>query len=342
MGGSLFEKQGARRHTTSEVEAAKESILSDPMFAQLKFLFPKDLTNKETHGDLDIIVVDDNGVREKLRSILKIKELLFVDSGCIISALFGELQVDFNFVNSKYAHFAKEYFSFNDLGNILGFYAKASGLVLGEDGLYFKTDVENYGIARNYIEFDFYKVLDRLGMDVNAYKKGFADFSEMAEFLKGSHLVPSFDSLNAGLRRRLKVRPNQKRFYELHQEGYFGTPTPRVDASQLAVPFTEEEVVEFALMINESETHKEPFFDGVVVAAHGRKGEVSVDVLDNCEKTLDGILEDPMFLDAGMPNLMLGKNFDGSYAMTFRGKTQRIECISDAQRHIEQLGYFYL
>lgn len=303
MGGALFEKHGARRHTTNEIKQAKAEIFSDPDFLGLKMLATKDLGDKETHGDLDILVVDDGDAKIQLQDIILKKGWLLEIYGNICSTLIGELQVDFMFVDEKSAEFAREYYSYNDLGTIIGFYAKCLGLKLGEHGLYVETKIEQYGFARSYIEYDFYAMLELLGISSDRYKKGFANFEEAMALLRHSHLTPSFSDANADIRRRFRVRPNQGRFYEMHTNGYFGVPTKTEDFSHLATPLTPSDVVEFNLRIKEAGTHHAVMFTGVVAAARSNRSV--------------------------RPNITLGKNHDGSYFVSYGAGYHSINSISE-------------
>lgn len=182
--------------------------------------------NKPDFGDCDILVdmapeewarfVDVAGVRA-LRATEQ------VNNGNVVS--FGVrwsqevFQVDF--INAHgHMHWAKHYFGFNDLGNLIGRIAHKLGFKFGQDGLWYVLRDEEYDsrvIAELLITRDIGKALELLGYDKQLYAEGIlGDFKELEDIFTFVASTPYFnpniyllDNRNA----KARVRDSKRKTY---------------------------------------------------------------------------------------------------------------------------------
>jgi hypothetical protein len=91
---------------------------------------------KESFGDLDLLIVpSENFSREKLQSIFNCGENISCNGG-VWSLVYNGFQVDLIKTTFDEIEYARNYFSWNDRGNLVGRYAHKFGLKHGHDGLW--------------------------------------------------------------------------------------------------------------------------------------------------------------------------------------------------------------
>ncbi|PSV00615.1 hypothetical protein [Photobacterium kishitanii] len=221
MGGKTFDGL-SRRHTTAELNIKMAEVIELLKVFFSDFAQPLFLKNKKDHGDLDLIVAINEGRRPALESFISQSYNDYKFSEREISFLHGDLHVDLIIINKKWIDSAVNYFSYGDLGNLLGMLARSVGYRLSEQGIFETLKAEDCApMARNYITHNWDESLELLGFSRTHIKKftnGFSDAIDMFNFIKSSKLydkqIFKLENMNSAQRRRFKKRPNQKLFLE--------------------------------------------------------------------------------------------------------------------------------
>ena len=185
MGGNAFE--AAQRLPADVYRDLKWSFGLDG------FLIPLSYYDKVDHGDVDIIVEDDS---EALRFIdlheSNIVDRIKTPSGYNLlyryehKGVTYHVQVDLNFVGKGNMHFAHGYFSYNDLGNLIGRIAHRQGLKFGHDGLSYVYRDGTRVLGEFFLTKDFGEALEYLGFDSDWWYSGFDTLEEIFMFVVNS------------------------------------------------------------------------------------------------------------------------------------------------------------
>jgi hypothetical protein len=133
MGGNLFKDQSRRISSEEFKSLSLEIINSVPDVTRPKII--KSYKNKESFGDIDIIY--DNLYSQELLNYIKDQNYQLKSNGSVKSILFKNVQVDFIGVKPDEYNFAFNYFSYNDLGNLIGRIAHSFGFKFGHNGLFY-------------------------------------------------------------------------------------------------------------------------------------------------------------------------------------------------------------
>jgi hypothetical protein len=167
-------------------------------------------------------------------------------------------QLDFIHKSAEDFDFARQYFSFNDLGNFIGRIASGAGFKFGFDGLYKKiyfnedgdvVDVKSLKSQRERQELangkpesnkkievlitkDFEKAIEFLGFDYPRYTQGFKTLEDIFKYVQESkyfHLENFLlDNRKADVRHRDLKRPNYNLmvdYFRQHDNGVDSLPT---------------------------------------------------------------------------------------------------------------------
>ncbi len=219
MGGNAI--KDSQRMSAGVLQSVKIQIsrLLSRAISGIEFRFPEQLKDKDSFGDLDVIVGLTN--EEEKKEFVTMLENHFseiVQSGDVYSVRYVNYQVDFIAVDSD-VDFANEYFSYGDLGNLLGYYAMERGLKLGHMGLYRSVNIPNVGKTRHVVTSDWREALDMIGFEDIEQPRGFASNKQMLDFVASSSLyggrerIFNLASLNARQRSSIKKRPAQRQFF---------------------------------------------------------------------------------------------------------------------------------
>lgn len=138
MGGKLFEAHGAERVSTQDLETVLKPSLRQlfSLFGDVAYHFVDYVANKESHGDVDVLVMDQPGLTEKVLGVLHNQNYLTSKNGNVLSFLYqNRYQVDLLFTQPECFDYSKCYFAYNDLGGMLGRMTRKLGLKHGWQGL---------------------------------------------------------------------------------------------------------------------------------------------------------------------------------------------------------------
>lgn len=198
MGGNALRHTQTRRYDASEYHELAallteklKSALPDCRIAATQAYF-----EKSSFGDLDIMIEDKNAKQRLIPQLESIgfgevsnraenRDEWFIDP--VWSVGYNDFQVDLMFQDPEHFDSAFNYFSFNDLGNLIGGVARKMGLKFGHKGLMYTLNIKDvYRIAEISITKDFKEALEFLGFDHERYLKGFKNLEEIFQFVADS------------------------------------------------------------------------------------------------------------------------------------------------------------
>lgn len=229
MGGNALKNTKTRRYNNDEYFNASYKIEAK-MWASLSEIKAlqsvKSFADKETFGDLDILysTADDTKITvEKIRETFSFNQI--VNNGDVMSFDYEELQVDLIFSKKDVYSYASNYFSFNDLGNLVGKLFHKFGLKHGHKGLTLPLRDGSNEFAEITISTDHRLALLFVGLSQNRFNEGFKNLQEIFEFVSSSPFYnPDFyklENLNHIAKVRDKKRSTYNEFLE-YGETYSG------------------------------------------------------------------------------------------------------------------------
>lgn len=154
-------------------------------------------------------------------------------------------QVDFITVPQAEFDLALHYFSYNDLGNLVGRIAHKMGLLHGHQGLMMPIRDDTHEFARIQVCSDSDRVLSFLGYDPGRFAQGFANLTEIFEFVASSRYFNKdiflLENRNHASRTRDRKRKTYREFLEwmADREGLPSFPFPENKQEWLPVIFKE-------------------------------------------------------------------------------------------------------
>ena len=181
---------------------------------------------KPSFGDMDIIVENKNNAKKILNRKLsewKIKEI--VKNRDCWSIAYGDFQVDLIFMEEEYFSSTLNYFSFNDIGNLLGRVSRQYGFKLGHRGLNYVLMRKTSLLKDINVTNDYMQALEFIGYDSERYKQGFETLEDMFEFvINNSHFDPDIfllENRNYVARTRDSQRKNYSAFLKYIKDKEF-------------------------------------------------------------------------------------------------------------------------
>lgn len=205
MGGNALKETTTRRYSKVEYEQLVVDVLGklQPLLPSVRLTEVKAYEEKDSFGDLDLVVEDLPDVREKLKAYLdKHGHEVVIDkpkrehkaskfrAPTWSVSWNDDFQVDFLFQPAERYEFACFYYNYPDLGNFLGHMARKFGLKLGHKGLYLRLYDGTHLYANALISMDIDKVLRFLGYDPEPVKVGFKTPEDIFSYAASS---PYFD-----------------------------------------------------------------------------------------------------------------------------------------------------
>ena len=181
------------------------------------------LRSKADFGDLDVLVANDRqpnwGLSEPVKTSLAamFTPTHVVQNGSVLSldvavpSMSKRFQLDLIRVPPDVFEFALGYFSYNDLGNLLGRVARLYGFKLGHEGLFRPLRApgnESHFVRDILVTRDWPEALEFLGYDSKRWKRGFDTLEDMFEFVtcSGAFHPSVFPLENRSHRARVRDR----------------------------------------------------------------------------------------------------------------------------------------
>ena len=282
MGGNATKQYNTIRLDKDTYNKASKLLVNlMNQYLDKPFEIIKAYETKDSFGDLDLLSVNNTDDFEKKLLINENGKNVFIhgvvsDGGIKSYAISFKIdnptdpsvllkdnwtkpfQLDFIHKSAEDFDFARQYFSFNDLGNFIGRIASGAGFKFGFDGLYKKiyfneegdvVDVKSLKSQRERQELangkpesnkkievlitkDFEKAIEFLGFDYQRYTQGFKTLEDVFQYVQESkyfHLENFLlDNRKADVRHRDLKRPNYNMmvdYFRQHDNGDDSLPT---------------------------------------------------------------------------------------------------------------------
>ena len=242
MGGNIWKDQSFRLQKTEYFKYCKH--VSDLLnsFNINTFYITEAIKNKEDYGDMDIVIPFETNqdIISTIRASLNKAGYTNCTNGNVLSFLFNSFQIDLICVPIVQYDYACKYFSFQDVGNLIGRMLKQYGFKHGWQGLYYpqRSDVEEstsngaeHVVKEHLLSLNYYKTLEIAQLDIDKFKDGFNTLEEMFQWIVQSPLfnphIFKFENLN----HTNKVRDRKRKTYNafliwLEKNGWFDKDIP--------------------------------------------------------------------------------------------------------------------
>jgi hypothetical protein len=199
MGGRALKKAFTRRYSREEFDTVSKELIDIIKVTFDRACTPLFFNNKETFGDIDIIVdstynyeygqkvkTDGNFIREFIETQFKPTEIFH--NGNAWSFDYKEVQVDFICVESDDFMSNFHYLAFNDLGNFIGRLAQSIGFKYGQEGLWYNHFSDANTKTTIMVSKDYPKIFEFLGLDYARWEEGFDTLEDIFEYAMTSSL----------------------------------------------------------------------------------------------------------------------------------------------------------
>lgn len=309
MGGNATKHFGTQRVNKQQFEQCcnmlnnmlQQYVIEQNLQTKEKFCVIESYHDKQDFGDIDFLSTIDRQIFEKLvekteniNIVAKAEQFSYAIEFKLASDELVFVQVDYIKSNLEDFDFFKNFFAFNDLGNLIGRIAAQAGFSFGFDGLKRKIYVDNRGDIINdlysneisvtslvenarlfknelnrailktsiIVTKDFDNALKFLGFDVERFKQGFNNMNEVFEFVVSSTFFNKdaflFENRNHKARARDKKRSNYLAALE-----YFKNKKDR--KKQLSLSHMEKEFPNFKTEYRDLEKQiKSDFIDKMI------------------------------------------------------------------------------
>lgn len=220
MGGQALKHTFTRRYSKDEYERLCDTVLTRLKSLGIECRVPKSFGAKESFGDLDVLILADS-------NIFKIKDIIeqhfapneIYHNGSVYSFDYKEFQIDFIIVKQKYWKTSYHYYSYNDLGNLIGRISYQMGFRYGHYGLKLVYRHPNGGRKfEKILSQDMFDILQFLGFDPDVYAEGFETIQDIFDYvIKSDFFNPKifqYEALNHQNKTRNKKRANYAGFLE--------------------------------------------------------------------------------------------------------------------------------
>lgn len=274
MGGNAI--KNARRINKVEFDALCGEL--QDRFAELKMKPVKAYHNKDSFGDIDMIVETQPNlnIEQLVRDRLHPSEEYA--NGPYYSFEYKGVQVDF--IKSDHHHFLStlHYMAWNDLGNFIGRVARSLNFKYGHDGLSYEYHIDDHYKITVNISTDTKAAMEFLGYDTEVWEKGFDDQKDIFDYVITS---PYFNSLYFSLEDQShndRVRNRKRKMYQMMLE-YITlneiTPLPKLTSEERLEHYTRarrifgddfHEKVELAKANYEKQLEFKKYFNGDVIS----------------------------------------------------------------------------
>ena len=189
MGGQAIKNTPVRRYQRAEYEQLKAEVL-----AQLHADFPARklaaipaYRQKESFGDLDILF-ETTGLMLDLSTYLqeRFQTQEIVRNSHVFSFAYQEFQIDLIGSASEDFDISLYYFSWNDLGNIIGRIYHKMGFKYGHDGLHFIFKADNYQFGEVCLSKEIRPILAFADLDAERFLTGFDTLEAIFQYATSS------------------------------------------------------------------------------------------------------------------------------------------------------------
>lgn len=214
MGGQAIKNTPVRRYQRAEYEVLKAQVLTQLQadFPERKMAAIPAYRSKESFGDLDILFEHSN-LNLDLVSYLneRFHPQEIVRNSHVISFVYQAFQVDLIGSSTEDFEIALHYFSWNDLGNIIGRLYHKMGFKYGHDGLHFLFKADNYQFGECCLSKDMQSILRFADLDTERFLAGFDTLEAIFRYAASSNFfnkdIYLLENRNHASRIRDRKRP---------------------------------------------------------------------------------------------------------------------------------------
>lgn len=237
MGGNALKEYGAKRLDRVEYEKIASTLVTalNQIIQQAGVTgyatVVRAYRNKPSFGDIDVVVprelhhtVSDASLAIQLPYLMNLyPSFVYKPNGPVTSFGIplpdgGVFQADLIYTPADHFAFAVEYYSWNDLGNLIGRIAHKLGLRFGHDGLTMPLRDGDNLFDTIVLTRDFKTAIQFLGYSYIRYIDGFDDMEDIFRFTVNTPMFNSaiydLDNRNHTARVRDKKRPTYTAFLE--------------------------------------------------------------------------------------------------------------------------------
>lgn len=151
--------------------------------------------SKDSHGDLDLLLTaegyDPFKAAEALGAVEVVRNGPVTSVGVAVPAdepgdANKVFQVDLIYIDAPSFDYSYGYYSFNDLGNLIGRTAHAAGLSHKHNGLWYFVRDGDYKFREILLTRDYCEALTFLGYDAERFKQGFDTLEDIFQYVVSS------------------------------------------------------------------------------------------------------------------------------------------------------------
>jgi len=221
MGGHALDRIGIKTERKSTKDLYRIFNEIKDYFIDYEITMTKFYTEKESHGDLDILVKtkDSDSLIKLVNDKIKPQGIIVNDDA--VSFDYDNFQVDLICIKPEIWEIAVIWYSYDPLFNLLGKIAKGFGLRYGKDGLYYKSISKSY-TDKIMLSQNIGEIFKFLGYDFNEFKKGFDTLEDIYMFIINGkfydrELFEPMNLTNVDRKRSIK-RPTFKGFLKFSKD----------------------------------------------------------------------------------------------------------------------------
>lgn len=223
MGGNALSCTSVRLTKKNYERMASECV------AKLKRLYPSALVTaiasyraKADHGDLDVLLsaegYDPFKAAEALGAVEVVRNGPVTSIGVVVRPEVAELegnvfQVDLIAIDAPSFDYAQNYFSFNDLGNLVGRTAHSAGLSHKHNGLWYFVRDGDYKFREILLTADYRVALKFLGYGPTRFEAGFETLEDIFWYVAGSQFFNRDIFLLENRNAKSRIRDRKRRTY---------------------------------------------------------------------------------------------------------------------------------
>ena len=222
MGGNALKNVVTRRYQKDEYFSLADEVLSvfRAAFPERRIDVLRAYRDKESFGDMDILFETKEpsvNVLDFIKSAFSPKQ--YVKNSSVISFEYKEFQIDVIQMPTVDYQTSYEYYSWNDLHNLIGRVVHKLGTKHGHQGLSMTLkDDRNYTYAELNISKDINRILAYAGYDSDRYQQGFDNLVDLFTYVTSSEFfnksIYAYENRNHTARVRDKKRKTYSEFLD--------------------------------------------------------------------------------------------------------------------------------
>ena len=220
MGGQALKNTFTRRYSRKEYIKLEVDVQTKLHKLNINSRVPEYFGAKDTFGDLDVLILAESLKGKDMREIIEdhFAPNEIYHNGSVYSFDYKEFQIDFILVKTKYWDSSYHYYSYNDLGNLIGRISYQMGFRYGHYGL--KLVYRHPDGGRKFemiLSQEILDILNFLGFDIDTYGQ-FHELQDVFDYVIASKYfnprIFQYEALNHQNKTRNKKRVNYAGFLD--------------------------------------------------------------------------------------------------------------------------------